>query len=149
MAFGPKRYPFQDAKWHYRIPCTRLYPENHTLFSATYPYRQIREGAQYVTHTQKIYIDYESYLVITLVPLQFYGSYNIIRSSPTFTTFEAIIYEWLLVQKDTLFKTLNGIIVYPVQGSTLKTTPCSVPHTRIGKYGRGPSMSLIPTYSTG
>ena len=51
MAFGPKRYPFQDAKWHYRIPCTRLYPENHTLFSATYPYRQIREGAQYVTHT--------------------------------------------------------------------------------------------------
>ena len=28
-----------------------------------------------------------TYLVITLVPLQFYGSYNIIRSSPTFTTF--------------------------------------------------------------
>ena len=51
MAFGPKRYPFQDAKWQHRIPCTRLYPENHTLFSATYPYRQIREGPQYVTHT--------------------------------------------------------------------------------------------------
>ena len=51
MAFGPKRYPFQDAKWQHRIPCTRLYPENHTLFGATYPYRQIREGPQYVTRT--------------------------------------------------------------------------------------------------
>ena len=28
-----------------------LDPENHTLFSATYPYRQIREGPQYVTRT--------------------------------------------------------------------------------------------------
>ena len=35
-----------------------------------------------------MYTDYESYLVITLVPLEFYGSYNIM-SSPTFTTFSS------------------------------------------------------------
>ena len=80
-----------------------------------------------------MHIDFESYLVITLVPLQFYGSYNIIRSSPTFTTFLTNNLRMALVQKDTLFKTLNGNIVYPLQGSTLKTTPCSVPHTRTGK----------------
>ena len=50
MAFGPKDTLFKTLNGNI-IPCTRLDPENHTLFSATYPYRQIREGPQYVTHT--------------------------------------------------------------------------------------------------
>ena len=58
-----------------------------------------------------MYIDYESYLVITLVPLQFYGSYNIIRPSPTFTTFSSNSLRMAFGPKDTLFKTLNGNII--------------------------------------
>ena len=50
MAFGPKDTLFKTLNGNI-IPCTRLYPESHTLYSATYPYRQIREGPQYVTHT--------------------------------------------------------------------------------------------------
>ena len=58
-----------------------------------------------------MYTDYESYLVITLVPLQFYVAHNIIRSSPTFTTFSSNNLRLAFGPKDTLFKTLNGNII--------------------------------------
>ena len=50
MAFGSKDTLFETLNGNI-IPCTRLDPENHTLFSATYQYRQIRKAPQYVTHT--------------------------------------------------------------------------------------------------
>ena len=58
-----------------------------------------------------MYTDYESYLVITLVPLQFYVAHNIIRSSPTFTTFSSNNLRMAFGPKDALFKTLNGNII--------------------------------------